>query len=256
MLNIDRLNSELPTEYLNQAVQHAKQSFPKESIGVILRDAGYIRIPNSAGRNTHEALALNVETIYRNSDNVLAVVHSHTNNYQHASKLDMQAQEAFDLPFVVLCLNDNSDLDFAFSWGGSKIPDFIGRRYVSGVNDCYSIIRDFYALSGTTIPEYPRDEDFWKHDGDLYQEFYAEAGFLRLPDDAELHIGDCLLGSVFAKGIINHGAVYIGNDKIIHHLGTKLSSCDSLTRWQKYMTQKYRYCKPIDFSPSLREVLK
>lgn len=97
-----------------------------------------------------------------------------------------------------------------------------GRRFVWGLQDCYTLIRDWFAVNDIIIPDFERSPDFWKAGVDPYMAGLTIAGFELVPE--EPGYGDVILMAIESKyGIPNHGAVHIGNGHLIHHLPNRLS---------------------------------
>jgi cell wall-associated NlpC family hydrolase len=139
-------------------------------------------------------------------------------------------------------------------------PPLIGRPFIHGVYDCYSLIRDFYrtnaysaisdyhGVSSILLPEQPRDFGWWdSRNGDgtvtvpktLYTDNFKAAGFRQITLE-EMRPGDVFLAQVMAP-VTNHGGVYLGRGEIIHHLRGRLSKTDVAGRWLNYVTHCLRY---------------
>ena len=108
-----------------------------------------------------------------------------------------------------------------------------GRQFAWGVQDCYTLIMDWYAASGVVLPDFVREKDFWLRGEDPYMDGLKTAGFSVV--DAEPDLGDGVLMSIRSRNAIpNHGAVHIGDTRIIHHLPNRLSMVelyDDTYRW-------------------------
>lgn len=123
---------------------------------------------------------------------------------------------------------------------GYEAP-LIGRHWSHGVLDCYSIIRDWYRLErGITLPDFERADEWWHKGQNLYVENFKAAGFTSVPME-ELQPGDVLLMQV-ASRVSNHGAVYLGNNIMLHHLHRRLS-CRAVFDgyYRKHCTMVLRY---------------
>ena len=102
-----------------------------------------------------------------------------------------------------------------------------GRQFAHGTVDCYSLIRDYYGeIVGIELPDFYRPDDWWLRGENLYMEGLDKAGFDPMPFHEVGHDGirqhDVLLMKFFPsdyRGIKrpNHGAVYLGASKMIHH---------------------------------------
>ncbi|OMY43825.1 hydrolase Nlp/P60, partial [Burkholderia pseudomallei] len=133
----------------------------------------------------------------------------------------------------------------AFSPDGYMAP-LIGREFVHGVLDCYSIVRDWYKVErGVTLPDFPRTDGWW-NDGksSLYLDNYRAAGFANVGKDATLIPGDVILMTVLSQNNEpNHAGVYVGDGKMIHHMADRLSAkvlFGGMWQASHYTTLRYR----------------
>lgn len=98
----------------------------------------------------------------------------------------------------------------------------VKRPFAWGVQDCYTLIRDWYDEQGTELPDFQRQQDFWKEGGNPYMDGLSSAGFAVVDDVPQY--GDGILMSIRStNGIPNHAAVYVGDGNIVHHLPNRLS---------------------------------
>lgn len=126
----------------------------------------------------------------------------------------------------------------------------IGREFHHGVLDCYTLVKDWYAINrGITLIDGDRPDDWWLKGQNLYLERYESAGFRRVPlsDDKrpdELAEGDMLLMQICSP-VPNHAAVWLGDGTILHHLAGRLSSRDVWGGYfRKHTTHALRYAGP------------
>ena len=114
----------------------------------------------------------------------------------------------------------------------------IGREWVWGVTDCWSLVRDWYKeeknieLRDWKRPTTP--EEFIK---DPMFERCAEAtGFRELEPDEKLENGDLLFMSILDSGL-NHVAIFIDGD-VLHHFSSRLSCKEPYSPWLLKCTGK------------------
>lgn len=72
-------------------------------------------------------------------------------------------------------------------------PGYIGVEFSHGINDCFSLIRRWYAKErGITLPDFERRDNWWD-DGhsSLYMDHFREAGFK--PITGEMQPGDVIM---------------------------------------------------------------
>jgi cell wall-associated NlpC family hydrolase len=126
-------------------------------------------------------------------------------------------------------------------WFGDEVPtpDLYGRQFRHGVTDCYGLVRDYYRVTyGILIKNYPRDDEWWNHGGNLLLDYFADAGFYRI--DAVDKPGDVVLAEVLSK-VPNHCGVHVGNGELLHHLTDRPSRIDQLGHWMKFVRMSLRY---------------
>lgn len=230
-MNCPRQPNDLKHEDVEKALEHARCEFPKEACGVFTRSIGYFPCTNIDPEPNDNFQMKEYFQVAANESDVIALFHSHTNSETSPTLADMHFQIKTKFPWCVAVLNDKgSPFDF-FSWGSDVIPPLIGRQYRSGAMDCFSIIRDAYKLwYNVTLPEFPRDKDFAEKGQNIYLDNYGYADFKLITPEL-LMPGDVVIGSVGARGIINHGAIVLNNNEIIHHLSGHLSCRDNLAIW-------------------------
>lgn len=153
---------------------------------------------------------------------VVAVVHSHPGQGPDPSDMDRAGCEASGLPWHIVgvpCL-----LWRTIAPEGYRAP-LVGREFAWRVQDCYSLIRDWFAEDrGVTLPDFPRARGDFERGVDHYGEHFAEAGFVEVHDEPRR--GDVLLFRLAAK-VPDHGAIYLGDDTILHHMEGRLSTRDT-----------------------------
>ena len=122
------------------------------------------------------------------------------------------------------------------------VAPLVGRVFSHGMLDCYTLIRDYYARAlQLALPDFERTEDWWKQPGqDLYRDNFSTAGFQPI-DAGVLRIHDVILMQLSAN-TTNHGAVYVGDGRILHHPMNRLSGHDVFGGyWQSIATLYLRH---------------
>jgi proteasome lid subunit RPN8/RPN11 len=240
--------SVLSENVVSEASLHALREYPKESVGYVIDDT-YYPVKNVSKNPTQSFKVANKDVIAaKKKGSVIAWIHSHPvvigEEPQYSpSADDMRAQIANNVPYaIIVCDGENTSKPII--WGDTlPIAPLIGRSFLHGVSDCYSLIRDIFRVGKEEcakqgidwpydkieLPEIPRDDDWWKNSQDLYIENFAKAGF------KPVQISDIKSGDVFLikikSTVINHGGVLIGNDQILHHLPHRPSGRDNAGLW-------------------------
>lgn len=103
------------------------------------------------------------------------------------------------------------------------------------------MVRDYFELErGIVLPDFERNELWWERGENLYLENFKRAGFSEVPVE-ELAPGDGILFQVRAP-VINHAAIYLGDDIILHHVMNRLSRRDIFSGfWKRCARLVVRY---------------
>lgn len=110
----------------------------------------------------------------------------------------------------------------------NELSLFEGIDFIHGINDCYSLIRNFYRVSfAIDLTNYARPDMWWHQDMNLYKDFIECEGFSLIDFDKlnKLQYGDIILMAIKTE-MPCHAAIYIGNGMILHHFYGKKSSIE------------------------------
>jgi proteasome lid subunit RPN8/RPN11 len=233
-----------------EAVHHALEAWPRESVGVVVGDGtkerDYVRLDN-IHETPEEAFRLSVQDAWNVvADDVLALVHSHPRGPDCPSEHDMRRQESMAKPWgVVVCEEaDGKPVFRDMFWLGDQVSvaPLVGRRFRHGVWDCYTLVRDWYRQErGVVLPVFPRAEDWWQSDEDLIGDNMAAAGFDEV-DEAQAQAGDVILmsfGSKMGRLKINHLGLYEGSGLMLHHLKDRFSRQEPVEPYRRHHVVRY-----------------
>lgn len=163
---------------------------------------------------------------------VVAVVHSHPGGPDYLSEADRAIQKHTACEWWLVANGDIRRFR-------NCLP-LLGREFLHGTTDCYTLIRDAYHLAGIELPNAEREDNWWLGEQELYLENCVGAGFSRIAD-GNLQPGDVVLiclGSARA----NHAAIYCGDQTILHHAPHRLSRRDTYGGyWQQYTHSIWRH---------------
>jgi cell wall-associated NlpC family hydrolase len=219
-----------------QILHHAAAEAPLECCGLAVSIEGQLRYLPC--KNIADCPELNFEISPDDwlraqlQGDILAVVHSHPGGPNYLSEADRAIQKRTACEWWLASRGDL--LRFR-----NCLP-LLGRQFLHGTTDCYTLIRDAYHLAGIELPEAEREDGWWLGEQELYLENIVSAGFSRLADDTP-QPGDVLLiclGSARA----NHAAIYCGDQTILHHVPHRLSRRDTYGGyWQQYTHSIWRH---------------
>lgn len=220
---------------------HTKVEWPREACGLVAVVKGkqqYFECKNIAPGK--EDFILDPEDYIRVDDfvrshagEIVAVVHSHPFTSARPSMADLVGCESSGLQWFIYSSRGHEWNSFIPM--GYKAP-LIGRPFKHGVFDCYSAVRDWYGQNkGFNLPDFDRAPEWWKKGTDLIMDNFMSAGFVQIPE-SEIQEGDGLLINI-SSPVVNHCAIYIGNDQVFHQTMNRLSSREIYGGWLKKNTR-------------------
>ena len=226
------------------------EAYPKECVIAVLNDK-VVELKNISDEPTKEFKLSKKDIKFLYDTPALALVHSHPDYYACPSEADMIFQEESMLPWGIIATDGNSCSEITWFGDSLEKKPLVGRGFIHGVTDCYSLIRDYYLLEKQIhLIDFPRDWEWWKKDKNLYVEGFSKAGFYRLDTDKETpKEGDVFLVQI-RSDVPNHGGIYLGEGLALHHLTARLpydpmrlSLREPIHRWKDYITYWLRYDK-------------
>ena len=240
----DMVNKEL-TSLMQEA---AARNYPEEACGlVILKGKKTIAIEcKNIAEKPNEHFMIDAQEYGDAADQgeIIGVWHTHPETSPKPSPADLAACENSELPWFILAVH-KAEGEFTFSEVTVTEPTgfemgYLERPYVFGVFDCYTLVRDYYKREFSIhLNEYPRVESFWAKGKNFFADNFAKEGFVRV-EGSDYQVGDLL---IMQSGAVlpNHIAIYIGDDKILHHCHGRLSRRDVYGGyWYKNTTHHIR----------------
>ena len=231
----------------NIALKHAKENAPNEICGLLTIYKGkekYNPCRNLA-EDPEDQFIIDPDDWMKAEDEgeVIAVIHSHPNYPPYPSEADLASCEYLDLPFYIV--NPETKQWHYFKPSGYK-KGLIGRQWVWGIQDCWSLVEEWYKENkNIQIEHWPRPKspkEFSKNP--LFEYALPKLGFIEIENTVDLQEGDVLLMDTTNTGKLDHVALYLGNQTIFHHCVKRLS-CRELYN-QEYIDctkKRYRYAK-------------
>mgnify|MGYP003109076769 FL=1 len=229
----------------NDAEEYAKQESPKEACGLLTVINGEEKFwpCKNIAEGQHEFFALDPEDWADCEDQggeILGVIHSHPKGSANASEADEASCEHLGFPYFIYSVEHKN-------WNqikptGWKPPSLIGRTWVWGKQDCWSLITDYFLEKKQINLKYwerPKSiKSFCKNP--YFEKVLTGSGFVEVNKD-KLQKDDILLVEGAYKKL-NHVALYYGDQLILHHSVKKLSCRELYDLKYIQATKKvYRY---------------
>ena len=229
----------LVIDWKDKALEHAKEQDPTEACGLLLLVKGKKKYWPCRNTAKYPEQMFQISPIdYAKGEElgeILAVVHSHPVTSPHPSEADKVAASKGKIPWHIV--NPRLEEWSTYNPVGIYISPLLARPYVWAVQDCWTLVRDWYQKEGLELRDWERPvnpEDFIK--APMFDGAYEATGF-RLLRDEKLMKGDLLLMSIGSPGL-NHCAVYLGDGNVLHHLQNRLSCRDCYGDWLQSCTGK------------------
>ena len=158
------------------------------------------------------------------------VVHNHVLSSSKPSEADKVSCNISGLPWLILSLPNRSE---TLVLPNDEVLPYEGRPFFHQLLDCWSLVVDYYIRElNIEVPNFQRQDNWWNKGQSLYIDLAGEAGF-DIVHTEDLKVHDVIIMQVGAE-VPNHGAVYLGNNIILHHMSGR-PSCKAVYGgfWEK-----------------------
>ena len=172
---------------------------------------------------------------------ILGVIHSHPTGPATPSDNDKAACEHLGFPYYIYSMeHDHWECIEPSGW---KAPSLIGRKFIWGKYDCWSIVTDWYEQNlQIKIPYLKRTKkikDF--SDNPYFEKALKDRNFIKQNTNNNFKVGDILLFQSIT-GNLDHVALYIGDMMILNHNLRSLSCREPFNlAYQRQLRGVYRY---------------
>ena len=106
----------------------------------------------------------------------------------------------------------------------------VGLQWEYGKQDCYTLVRQYYELIGVKLPDFPRPEDLGTTDSIFLR--YAKSLEFRPVAIDDRQKSDLLVLRLGTRAPM-HGAIYVGDDKILHQRVDSISAVEPLRQYYR-----------------------
>lgn len=219
---------------------------PLERCGVVVERDGVQKLVECDNVHSEPHLQFRINAVQWGrlmmSDNVVAIWHTHPNTPAAPSQADLVNLEKTGLPWHIV---SGFDLSHSYTTPTGYVAPYEGRTFHHGILDCYALCRDWYRRElDIDLPDVDREDEWWNRGGNLYVDQFTQHGFVEVAptiDVKNLKRGDGLLMQVASK-VPNHGAIYLGDGTILHHIHGRLSEVTNYGGpWLKRTTHHLRH---------------
>lgn len=201
---------------------HAKEAYPKECCGMIVKKDSrkeYVRCINQADKPEDNFIISPEEyASIEDEAEILAICHSHPDGSALPSDHDRVSCNASGLPWYIHSYPEGDLYSLV-----PKEVGLVGRPFVHNTSwDCYGLIKDYYKqILDISLPENDHNSFWWEEGQNLYQDNAEQAGFVFVRDGT-LKKHDVIIMTIRAQ-VPNHGAIYLGDNRMLHHMFGQLS---------------------------------
>lgn len=214
--------------------------YPDEMCGIITKNDDFKQITNISETPT-KSFELHPMEFYKEKDNFIAIVHSHTSNkYTHIctpSKADWITQKRWDIPFLISGFDGTlytSPIQFPLT----RQDNYIGRPYIYGIFDCGTLTKDFYWFNfSISIDIDPilslTPKKLW---ASSIATLLMSNNFIEVSSGRQK--GDLLLVNVFGD-FNNHVIIYLDEDWVLNQNVT--SAYERYSDWESKINKTYRH---------------
>ena len=203
----------------DKIIAHAWEVYPNECCGVIM-GSQYHSCTNIAPdpANAFEIDPAELVALSEHGE-LQAIVHSHPSGEPLPSEVDKIQMGLHDVDWVIVGLGYTPTgatyCDIKSHKPATYQSPLVGREYHHGVQDCYTLVQDYYSRElGIVLPNFPRADEWWENENHepLYENNFKKVGFEVVTGEIQKH--DVILCRIGRTHHINHALVFVGDGKL------------------------------------------
>jgi len=222
------------------------RAWPNEAIVAIWDDGTWREFPNVCDQPTHGFELAHEDKAVLLDRRPALFLHSHPHGSAEPSDRDTESQIATGWTWGIVPVHGNMsgvyDIGFPEIWGPEKpVEPLLGRSYLWGVRDCWTLCEDYYRAHEGKLDPIPRVREPGPHHPhargrDPFRYWPPVLGFERIDRD-QRQPGDLVI-MFWNSPIANHCAVYLGEGKYLHQLINRHSE-EWLPQQEERAIEKY-----------------
>ena len=232
----------------NIMLEYVDASLNEEQCGLIIdRKGAYEFVPCiNLSENKKHNFKISPTIMSNYSDKLVSIFHTHIDNGTPAVTVsDLKLCEAWNIPGTISFIK-NGRPGKVLQYSTSLIRRTLEKRdYYYNIFDCFTLIRDYYYVNkNVLLPFVYSDYGWWgTHDyaEGYYLTQYEKLGFYEIDIRGEIQEGDVLVMKLGRSNCLNHGAIYLGNNCILHHLEGRISLKESLGKYANRIERGFRH---------------
>ena len=219
------------------------ECYPEEACAIV-KKGKVITVANVADDKENSFEIAAVDIVKYKPD---AILHSHTYILQDRitidkrtpSLADINTQKLMDIPWGI-SETEGENVSSLLWFPQSRDKELVGRRFIFYVDDCYTLLRDYYHQKlNIELPYYPDGVDYNDIPDGAYYDNVKSYGFYEI-ELAEVKEHDVLIMSCGGKQC-NHSAVYLGNNMALNHFITGISHEVPIGKLSSWLTTACRW---------------
>lgn len=191
----------LTAKQTQQIKEHTLACYPEEMCGLLV-EGEFTPLKNVA-ENPKKEFRILEQDLIPYLGNITAIVHSHCYNSKHPNLLDVRTPSVQDvkqqkiskIPWLIVGTEGQNVLE-AIQLPRTKNNTYLGRPFIWYINDCYTLVQDYYWFElGIDLPDAVDNKDY-KSTRILNEPFKAyikEYGFSESTCIDDMQNGDLIL---------------------------------------------------------------